>query len=323
MMNHTDVRRAVRHALRTARPDQRVKVADHLLRGGLVRIASSMVVIALFVPIAAPGQTWDPAPFRSATPIPRDGLPPERAAFFTWFGRNSASLSQPDVQRVHERLYAYISELAKRQAGRFPALTDSVAFNLFRAAASVGVTGADRVARALYPYPERLPPPAEIPGFTLSLHPPLFSLASDDGSWGVCYPYYFMADPRGRQRGLNGVLTEVVILSTLFAPDRGEPGSSQATIILAAAQVADSARHVSTWLRQFGFSPTVSPTEDPSGVWYAGPTADPVRRIGVVRRLRDRVIVIAYLGLGGTFESNRPHFFDVLQTIASGRCAAA
>jgi len=189
------------------------------------------------------------------------------------------------------------------------------------AAASVGVTGADRVARALYPHPEQLPQPASIPGFTLSLRPPLFNLASDDGSWGVCYPYYFMAAPAGRQRIANGVLTEVVVLSTLFAPDKGQPGSSQATIILTAAPVADSAKHVTTWLTQLGLTPTSAPPESPSGAWFAGPATDGVHRIAVVRRLPQRVVVIAYIGLGGTFETNRPHFWNVLRTVGPRSCA--
>jgi hypothetical protein len=236
--------------------------------------------------------------------------------------RSSASLTQQDHQRASERLFVYISDLAKRRGGRFPNAADTVAFDLFRAAASIGVAGADRVARALYAHPEKLPPPTQVPAFTLSLTPPLFKLSSDDGSWGVCYPYYFMAAPAGRQRPSNGVLTELVVLSTLFAPDQGQPGSSQATIILAAAPIADSAKHVAAWLGQFGLTATSPPLEDQAGAWYASPPGDPMHRLAVIRRLPTRIVVAAYLGLGGTFETNRPHFFNLLTTLTSGKCAA-
>lgn len=286
-----------------------------------MRHTFSLILILVSVSSPVHAQAWDPAPFRSATPIPRDGLPSERGAFLAWLDQNPSPLTQKNFQRVHERVYAYISDIAKRQGGRFPSRTDTVAFNLFRLAAGTSATGADRVARALHPS-AKLPPPAAVPGFTLVLTPPLFRLSSDDGTWGVCYPYYFMAAPVGRQRPSNGVLTELVVLSTLFAPDQGPAGSSQATIILAAAPVADSAKHVAAWLAQFGVSPTSAPAEDRAGAWYASPPADPMHRLAVIRRLPARVIVITYIGLGGTFETNRPHFFNLLTTVRSGPCAA-
>jgi hypothetical protein len=131
-----------------------------------------------------------------------------------------------------------------------------------------------------------------------------------------------MAAPAAPQRIANGVLTEIVVLSTLFAPDHGQAGSSQATIIITAAPVADSLKHVSSWLTQFGLSPTSAPPEDPSGAWYASPPADAMHRLAIVRRLGTRVFVVAYLGLEGTFQSNRPHFFNLLATVMSGQCAA-
>ena len=287
-----------------------------------MRPASLVTLVVLLLPPAARAQAWDPAPFRSATPIPRDGLPPERSAFLAWLASALGSLTQEDAQRAQERLYTYISAIAKQRTGRFPQVTDTIALSLFRSAASIGVAGADQVARALNPHPERLPAAGTVPDFRLSLHPPLFTLASDDGSWGVCFPYYFMAAPAGRQRPSSGVLTELVVLSTLVAPDRGPSGSSQATILLAAASIADSAKHVTAWLTQFDLHPTSAPLEDPAGIWYESPPGDPMHRLAVIQRLPKRVLVAVFLGLDGTFESNRPHLFNVLATIRSGHCAA-
>lgn len=283
-------------------------------------LAVSLFVLLLQTPAQA--QSWATAPFSAPTPLPRDGLPVEPAAFFSWLSHAPPLRTQEDMQRVSEHVYAYVSVLAKRLRGQFPARTDTAAFTLFRVAASLGIVGADRVARALYSHPEKLPPPAPVPAFRLSLVPPLFHLISDDGSWGVCYPYYFMAAPAGRQRPANGVLTEVVVLSTLFAPDQGEDRSSQATVLIAAAPIADSARHVSTWVTQLAVTPMAAPPEDPAGAWYGSAPSDPMHRMAVVRRLPRRVLVIAYLGLGGTFLTNRPHFFNLLATLAPGDCAA-
>jgi hypothetical protein len=286
------------------------------------RLGSALILIALPSPHTAQAQGWDRTPLRSSTPVPRDGLPAERRAFLVWLSQNASRLTPEQGQRVHERLYAYISEMAKRHGGRFPSAGDTAAFELFRIPASMGVVGADRVARALHPDPSKLPTPARIPGFELTLRPPVFELASDDGSWSVCYPYYFMTAPAGRQRPSNGVLTEVAVLSTLFAPDSGPTGSSQATVLLTAAPPADSAKHVRAWLTQFGVSPVPAPREGAPGEWYASPASDPMHRLVVVRRLPARVLVIAYLGYGGTFQSNGPHFFNLLSTLTPGRCTA-
>jgi hypothetical protein len=285
-------------------------------------LVSGLILIPLLSPPAVQAQRWDPAPLRSPTPLPQDGLPVERNAFLAWLSRNSSRLTPEQGQRVQERLYVYISEMAKRRRGSFPNVADTAAFELFRVAASIGIVGADRLARAVHPDPSKLPAPARIPGFELTLRPPVLALASDDGSWSVCYPYYFMTAPAGRQRPHNGVLTEVAVLSTLFAPDSGPMGSSQATVLLAAAPLADSTRHVRAWLTQLGVSPAPIPREGALGAWYASAASDPMHRLVVVRRLPTRVLVIAYLGYGGTFESNRPHFFDLLSTITHGRCTA-
>jgi hypothetical protein len=287
-----------------------------------LRLISVLLLVALFSPHAARAQGWDPTPLRGSTPIPRDGLPGERKAFLVWLSQNASQLTPQQRQRVHERLYAYIAEMAKSRGGEFPKVADTAAFDLFRVAASMGVVGADRVARALYPHPEKLPTPAPVPGFRLTLRPPVFALASDDGSWGVCYPFYFMAAPAGRQRTSNGVLTEVVVLSTLFAPDSGPSGSSQATVLIVAAPLADSIKHVRGWTTQLGVSPVPPPREGAPGTWYASPASEPIHRLAVVRRLPTRILVVAYLGYAGTFGANRPHFFNLLSTLTSDRCRA-
>jgi hypothetical protein len=282
-----------------------------------VRLGSAIAAIALLAATSVEAQGWDHRPLRSSTPVPRDGLPVDRGAFQVWLSRNASGLSREQGQRVHERLYVYISDLAKRRGGRFPEVADTAAFELFRFAASVGAVGADRVARALHPNRAALPPPASVPGFKLTLRPPFFALASDDGSWGVCYPYYFMAAPAGRQRASSGVVTELVVLSTLFAPDSGPAGSSQSTVLLAAAPVIDSTKHVTTWLTQLAVSPAPAPAQGAAGAWYASPRSELMQRLVVVRRLPTRVLVAAYLGQAGTFQSNRPHFFDLLATLGS------
>jgi hypothetical protein len=119
----------------------------------------------------------------------------------------------------------------------------------------------------------------------------------------------------------NGVSTEIATLSTLFAPDRGAPGSSQATILIAAAPVADSAEHVGEWVKQLSVNRSRGGSSARRGEWYAASASDGMQREAVVLRLQTRVVLVAYLGLPGTFEANRPHFIDLLRTLSPQRCA--
>ena len=278
-----------------------------------------LVLMAIAPPTLLIAQAWDPSPLKSPTPIPRDGLPLERAAFFHWL--RTSALSDDENQKARERVYTYVSVLAKRYAGAFPSAGDTAAISLFRSAASLGVAGADRVLAALSSEASKEPAPIA-PGLKLSFQPPLFSLASDDSAWVVCFPYYFMPAPAGRQTPNNGVSTEIAVLSTLVAPDSGEAASSQATIFIAAAPISDSADHATLWIRQLGVSPVAAPGVSIPGQWFRSPEAQPMRREAVIRKLPQRVVILAYIGLPGTFESNRPHFLDLLRTLAPGRCAA-
>ena len=285
-----------------------------------MRLRTLLALASLSVAPAAYGQRWNAAPLRTTTPIPHDGLPESRDAFVAWVDGNAGSLTSQNIQAVREHLYAYISQMAKARRGAFPAQGDTSAFTLFRVAARIGIAGADRVARAIAHDPSQLPPPAPIPGATLAFAPPLFHLSAEDGSWGVCFPYYFMVAPAGRQRPASGVTTDAVVLSTLFAADNSPMGSSQATIMLIAAPAADSAAHVNFWLKQLDVERAEAPREDPKGRWFQSAAGAPVRSMVVVRRLPRAVVIVAYLGNSGTFEANRPHLFDVLATLSPDRC---
>jgi len=269
--------------------------------------------------IVAPGvlkaQAWDPAPLRTPTPTPVDGLPPERADFFNWL--RTTTLTEQQTQKARERIYTYVSEEAKRLAGAFPPVGDSVAISLFGFAAQLGGAGADRVLSALTPQAPSVPVP---PGLKLTLHPPLFSLGSEDSSWVLCYPYYFMAVLGGHQTPDTGVPADVAILSTLAAPASGGAGSSLARILVLVAAVTDSAAHVNSWLQKLDVKPIPPPT-GMSGQWFSGKPTAPLRREAVVVRLPQRVVLLAYVGLADTFEANRPHFLNLLRTVAPNRCA--
>jgi hypothetical protein len=199
---------------------------------------------------------------------------------------------------------------------------DTALASLYESASRLGVAGAADVYTALAPGRSSLPTAQVPPGISMSFAPPNFLLRADDATWAVCFPFYFMPVPLGRQVPANGVATELSVLSTLFAPDSGEAGASQATIFIAAAAPRDSAQHVGFWLRQLAVVPAPGAAIDTSGEWYSTPAPEQMRRVVVVRRLPERVVILAYAGVAGTYEVNLPHFRDLLRTLRPGRCAA-
>lgn len=286
------------------------------------RLAASLacqcaLLCVLAAPLTAQGPAWDRSPFHSPTPTPRDGLSPDSAAFMHWLRANATSLNQDQLQRARERMFTYISASAKELDGAFSSRSGLCSH--FDAAARLGVAGSADVAAALEPQRE-VPPRTPIPdGLTLTFQAPFFWLRAADDSWAVCFPYYFMPVPAGRQVLRNGVTTEVAVLSTLVAADSGAAGASQATILIAAAAPADSSRHVALWVEQLGVALSPSVALDSMGAWYASSGTDEMRRLLVIRRLPQRVVALAYVGVPGTFESNRPHFRDLLRTLAPRR----
>jgi hypothetical protein len=289
--------------------------------GGVLRPIALLLLTNLTLATALPAQSWDPGPLATPTPLPKDGLPADRKAFWQWLSDSIDTLSPDQVLSSRERVYFYISQFAKAKAGAFPPMADSVATRLFAAAAWMGIPGSDLVVAAVDPSFKRGESPPIPPGLSLSLHPPNFLLASDDQAWAVCFPYYFMTTPVGRQTPDNGVATEMAIISTLFAPDSGDYGSSQATILVAAGPIADSAAHVGLWLGQLGVHPDQGAGPADLGQWFAASDDNPVQRVAVVRQLPTRIVVIGYTGVRGTFEANRPHFLDFVRTLGTGQCA--
>jgi hypothetical protein len=78
---------------------------------------------------------------------------------------------------------------------------------------------------------------------------------------------------------------------------------------------------VALWLDQLEVVAAPSTGPPTLGAWFSAPDQDIMRRAALLRRLPDRVVVIGYMGLRGTFEANRPQFLDVARTLGTTQCA--
>jgi hypothetical protein len=182
------------------------------------------------------------------------------------------------------------------------------------------VFGGRLVHRSLKP-PEFEEAPAVMPvpsGFSLSLRKDMLLLDSEFGRWSVAVPYYFMPWNITEFEPTGGPRTQLVAISTGAARHEGQEGHSQATLMLLFGAGADRASFARYWAKQLGF------------------TGDEPEQALDVRSLKSRQrydksqnlhheyttwsgqngqFVVAYLGLDGTYQWNRPHFVDFLRSV--------
>ncbi|MBI3792272.1 MAG: hypothetical protein HY275_15530 [Gemmatimonadetes bacterium] len=279
--------------------------------------AALAALLVLFAARPADAQGWSTAPLRAPTPTPKDGLPGDRAAFNVWLREHRNTLTPTESRLVRERLYVYVSAEAKVRGGALPAPGDTNAISPFVLAGGFGDPGAFLVTA----HWTAAPPPYELTqrGLKVRFVSPYLVAGSEDDAWRVCYPFFFMTEPVGMEMTANGVRAETVILSTLVAPDKSPAGASAAHVFVTAAPVADSARFVSEVVQRMELKP-MGHTEAP-GAWYQGPDNAARPTVAVVRRLPRRIVVIAYTGVRGTFEVNRPHFETLVARLGTGACA--
>ncbi|MEO8295369.1 MAG: hypothetical protein ABI613_07635 [Gemmatimonadota bacterium] len=271
----------------------------------------------------AGAQEYDPAPLRTPATLPADGLPASQGEFIQWLETNAASVPRERQAAVREHVYALISANVKaRVAAGFPAFPgerDSALADLFSWGDRLGVFGAYRVARALDATRPHLPPANLVPRpFEITLDSGYFTFESSRPRWAIRFPYYFMLGAATHQRMGTDFEGDVIVLSTLFAPNDPAIGSaSQATILLIATDSAAADRGENFWLNNLALDKT--PTGDdllPGTRDYRGfDTALSMNKEMVSIPIPGGVMLIAYLGLTGTFEANRPHFLNLLESL--------
>lgn len=274
------------------------------------------VVLVALAGANAGAQGWSTAPLRSPTPVPKDGLPADRPAFLAWLRSHKDSLTPDRMVVVRERIYVYVSAEAKERGGRLPTPGDTASILPFVLASQLGDPGAMLITQQWMGAPG--PRALASGGMVVRYAEPYLHAGSDDESWRVCYPYFFMTSPSPRTVSPAGVSTEVLTLSTLFAPDKGPRGSSQATVLIAAGPPSDSARFIAEWVARLELA-LMGPTEA-AGQWYRGTNAGALSRVAVVKRLPKRVVLLVYLGARGTFETNRTHFETLVDRLGTGPC---
>jgi hypothetical protein len=291
-------------------------------------LLTSAVFVLMGFARPASAQEYDTSPLATPATLPRDGLPASQAEFTHWLELNAAKVPPVEQAAVREHVYALISAQVKARVAAgfaaFPRERDSALADLFFWGDRLGVFGAYRVGRALDPERPHLAPS--------NLVPPAFEIKADSGyftltssrrpAWSIRFPYYFMLGAVAHQRMGTDLDGDVVVLSTLFAPnDPKIGGASQATVLLVAVDSLQGTRAATYWLKNLALDTNPAPQSLLSGgITYEGyDAALSMRKEMVSLPVPGGILLIAYLGLDGTFEANHPHYLNLLHSIQINR----
>jgi hypothetical protein len=285
------------------------------------------MAVAAFVLFAAPasGQGFSTAPLSAPSAMPADSLAPTPLQFLDWLRRQDPATFTSRAQLIREHLYALIAQSVKQRFAATqatePLKGDSTLAQLFARADQFGVPGASEVANAIGASSTPAATPPVTDGFQLTFSPSLasFALATENGKWMVSFPYFFMVGSTTRQRMANGTENDVATLSTLTGAN-SEPrgGASQGTILILSAQTPDLPSYVAFWLQQLQVAQTdtvANPVPQATRSYRRFDRASGLWKEVVSLKIPSGSLIVAYIGLDGTYQVNRPHFLDLLKSL--------
>jgi hypothetical protein len=278
------------------------------------------VTVLLGIPSSAGCQDYGSQPLLAPVAYPADGLPVDAKEFMEWLDE---AIALPDTFALREHVYAHIAERVKRRYAEAGSVTpdpgDNLLANLFLWSHRFGVPGSGQVASLFDGVPTKSDPGMVADGFSLTFDPPSFSLVSNNAGWMVRFPYYFMPGVPVRQRTNNGLVTDIALVSTLTAAnDEAVGGASQATILMLSAQTTDVPAFAAFWLASVGLQPqdtTSNPVPNAVKTYRGLVEGSSIWVELVVFEIPSGALLLVYSGLDGTFQTNYPHFVDLLNTL--------
>lgn len=246
------------------------------------------------------------------------------AKFNNWLNANYPKLTAETMKGSREHLYyligSYVSELYKKDRVVLPKEHDLIMQILFSWSEKLGVFGGSLVynqikSEKFKPMTARM----KIPGmFKLSLKNDLYLLAATSNAWSVKFPYYFMIGSIKVFQATNGMQTQLVVISTGASKDKTKTGRSQATLMFIYAPSGNYKLFTKYWLAQLEIAPDTKLTSlnvkklnsrityDKTSLLHKEVTFWPSKTGS---------FAVVYMGMDGTYQTNRQHFLDFLNHI--------
>ena len=265
-------------------------------------------------------------------PFNADEVGQATAKLNNWLVENYPKLEPAAHKGPREALYsllsAHVSHLQSAYGRTFPVESDLLVQTIFSWAEPLGVHGGHLVFNALRSLqneptvPEMAAMLQMPPGFSIELVGDQFRLSSTTGGWRVEFPYYFMVfvvDEVDTRNG--GPRTQLVTISTAAAPHEGLPGMSQSTLVLMVGPGQAGNQFQRYWENAQGFGRDAR--KEALGI----DDLRSVKRFDEERKIHSELVgwlgtngpvVVAYSGVAGPFEKNRPHFLDFVRSLRAG-----
>ncbi len=241
-----------------------------------------------------------------------------------WLNENYDRLTDEQLKGPREHLYylidSHIKYIYSNGSKILPSEHDLILQILFSWAERLGVYGGALAYNAVKsPNAPEMEPHLNMPSsMSIDLEDDLFVIRSDVHGWRVNVPYYFMTWLMNDFAATNGMPTQLVSLSTGAARDATETGHSQATIMLIFSPSADFEEFTQFWTDGFGIDSKAERLElGAKGLQslYKFDAASKLHTEVTLWKGGTGLYAVAYLGMDGAYEWNRPHFLDFLNAL--------
>lgn len=248
----------------------------------------------------------------------------ETAAFNNWLNENYEKLTSDQQKGVREFLYylidSHVKDIYAREGQILPKEPDLILQILFAWSERLGVYGGSNVFNEI-----RLPSEPEMPStldppdsISIRMHGDLLAVESKNGSWAFEIPYYFMPQIVSDLVATNGIPFQFLSIATGAARDSSEDGRSQATLMLIYSPDVDFTEFESYWLQTINVPVDAPATElgihGLSTKYYYYPDTK-IHTEVVVWEEGTGSFALTYAGVDGTYQWNRPHFLDFLNSL--------
>lgn len=245
-------------------------------------------------------------------------------AFNNWLNVNYSKLDAQSMKGAREHLYyllsSYVSELNKRDGLILPKRDDFILQTILSWGERLGVYGAhicyNKVkktnAKAMSGF-------MEIPEeFSMLAVNDMYLVQSKKGNWSVRFPYYFMIGHISEFNATNGMQTQVLTVSTGAVKDNTQTGRSQSTLMLVYTPSKELKKFKNYWLTQLGIDgekKTQNTGLNHLKSFYVYEEKSQLHKEVTLLPSKQGSYLVAYLGMDGAYQKNRPHYLDFLSQI--------
>ncbi|VAW05481.1 hypothetical protein MNBD_ALPHA01-2196 [hydrothermal vent metagenome] len=292
------------------------------------RILATLFIFYLFIPVGLAGEKPEYQPQAGYTtdllkePIYSETQIVIRATKMNnWLNEHYEKLTLGQIKNVREDLYYMISSYAKNlytaKKRILPDQPDIMLDILLSWADRLGIYGGTEVFTQIrttsFSDSTRK---TKLPDFlTLDMENDLIKVTAKADGWHFKIPYYFMIFEAKQFAATNGMQTQMIVISTGASKDNSEAGRSQSTIMLIYSPEAELTDFSEYWQKVFEIKAHSEEKKIVIGKEKSLYTYD--KKLKLHKELISwqepkGSFAVAYLGIDGTYQWNRPHFLDFL-----------